>query len=299
MDRLDCDRMFVTVIETGSFAAAAARLRLSSGQASKMIARLEADLGVQLLKRTTRALAPTEVGQAYYLRVKELLAGYEALEAEIHNDAGAPQGLLRITAPMTFGTMQLVPVLNDFARRFEGVALDVSFSDRVVNVVDEGFDLAIRIGPAQDSSLIARRLCECRLLTLAAPDYLAAMGEPRHPSELAAHRLILDGNLREAGHWQFKGGLRVAVEGRLRYMNGEACLEAAAAGLGIAWLPSFIAGEALRQGRLRHILADFEPAPYPAHAIYPPARHLAGKVRALVDHLAQAWRGVPNWDQGW
>lgn len=299
MDRLECDRLFVAVMETGSFAAAAARLRMSSGQASKLVARLETDLGVQLLKRTTRALSPTEVGRAYYLRVKELLAGFDELDASVRNDASVPAGRLRLTAPDTFGTRCLVPVLAGFARAFPQIELDVSFVDRTVSLVDEGFDLAIRIGPPADSSLVARRLCPCRIVVVAAPAYLEARGNPQTAADLAGHDCIIDTNFRDTGHWHFAGGLQLPVAGRLRFANAEACLTAAVAGLGITRVPSFIAGPGLQSGAVRRLLPAQEVDPYPVHALYPAARHLAGKVRALVDYLAQVWRGEPEWDRGW
>jgi len=304
MDRLDCDRMFVAVLEAGSFAGGALRLGTSSGQASKLVSKLEADLGVQLLKRTTRALSPTEVGQAYYERIKVLMEEFDALDASVRNASGAPSGRLRLTAPMSFGTVQLVPVLLDFARAFPEIQLDVSFSDRVVNLVEEGFDVAVRIGKPADSSLIARKLCDARIVVVAAPDYLARAGTPQRPEDLAGHECIIDANFRDPLNWRF-GGERpgetstVTVAGRVRFSNGEACLKAAEAGLGIARMPSFIAGLHLREGRVVRLLADREEPALAVYALYPPARHLALRVRALVDFLATCYRGQPEWDRGW
>lgn len=164
MERLDYDRMFVAVMERGSFAQAAARLGTSSGQASKLVSRLEAGLGVRLLNRTTRALSPTEVGQAYFEGIKQLLEDLDALDESIKNRSGAASGKLRLTAPMSFGTTQLAPALIDFAQLYPGIDLDVSFNDRVVNLVDEGFDAGVRIGNPSDSSLIARKLCSSRVV---------------------------------------------------------------------------------------------------------------------------------------
>lgn len=304
MDRLDCDRMFVAVLEAGSFAGGAQRLGTSPGQASKLVSKLEADLGVQLLKRTTRALSPTEVGQAYYERIRVLMEEFDALDASVRNASGAPAGRLRLTAPMSFGTVQLVPVLLDFARAFPEIQLDVSFSDRVVNLVEEGFDVAVRIGKPADSSLIARKLCDARIIVVAAPDYLARAGTPQRPEDLAAHACIIDANFRDSLNWRF-GGERpgetstVTVAGRLRFSNGEACLKAAEAGLGIARMPSFIAGQHLREGRVVRLLVDREEPALAVYALYPPARHLALRVRALVDFLAACYRGQPEWDRGW
>jgi len=304
MDRLDCDRMFVAVLERGSFAGAAERLGTSSGQASKLISRLEAELGVQLLKRTTRALSPTEVGQAYYERIKAVLEEFDALDASVRHASGAPSGRLRLSAPVTFGTTQLTPVLIDFARAFPQVQLDVGFSDRLVNLVDEGFDAAIRIGEADDSSLIARKLCNIRVVLAASPAYLRARGLPTMPSDLAAHYCIIDTNFRDSGIWQFGlensgQAVSIAVTARLHFSNAEASVAAALAGLGIARVPSFVAGAHFRTGALLPLLLGSESEPRTLFVFYPPGRHLALKVRVLIDFLASSYRGKPAWDQGW
>lgn len=304
MDRLDCDRMFVAVLDEGSFAAAARRLGTSSGQASKLVSRLEAELGVQLINRTTRALSVTEVGQAYFERVKALIEEFDALDASVRNASGAPSGRLRITAPMSFGTIALVPLLMDFAQAFPQIRLDVSFADRTTNLVDEGFDLAVRIGKPADSSLIARKLCDARVVAVAAPDYLSRHGEPASPADLATHDCILDSNFPDPSRWRFARpaeaeALIVQVAGRLCFSSAEACLAAALRGHGIAYVPSFVGGPAIRAGQVRQVLAEWEDAPRTIHALYPPARHLASKVRVLVDFLANNFRGKPEWDRGW
>ena len=305
MERLECDRMFVAVLGTGSFAAAAERLGTSSGQASKLVSRLEADLGVQLIKRTTRALSATEVGQAYYERIKALLEDFDELDTSVRHASGAPSGRLRLTAPISFGNMQLAPVLVDFARAFPQIQLDVSFSDRILHLVDEGFDAAIRIiGHPNDSSLITRRLCDIRLVLAAAPAYLETRCEPVVPADLARHDCIIDSNFRDPLIWPFRSGkadevLSVPVTGRLRFASGEACIAAAAGGLGITRVPSFVAGQCFRTGAVRPVLSTFETEPIGLYALYPPTRHLALKVRVLVDFLASCYRGAPGWDQGW
>lgn len=304
MDRIECDRMFVAVIDTGSFAAAAARLGTSSGQASKLVSRLEANLGVQLIMRTTRALSLSEAGRAYYERVKTILEEFDALDASVRNASGAPSGRLRITAPISFGTTQLAPVLIQFATAFPDIQLDVSFSDRVVNLVDEGFDAAIRIGRPGDSSLIARKLCAARIVVVGAPSYLDAHGTPSAPADLLHHDCIIDTNFRDPLTWRFKLGkeqpaVLVDVRGRVQFSNAEACVAAAEAGLGIARVPSFMAGARLRAKAVRPVLAEMEDEPHGLYAVYPPGRHLALKVRVLVDFLANAFRGQPKWDKGW
>ncbi len=304
MDRLDCDRMFVAVLDSGSFARAAARMGTSSGQASKMVARLEAELGVQLIKRTTRALSPTEVGQAYHDRIRALIEDFDALDATVRNASAHPSGRLRLSAPVSFGTIQLQPALLDFARRFPDIQLDVSFADRMVNLVEEGFDAAIRIGTPDDSSLIARRLCDARSVLVVSPAYLAQQGVPATPDDLRDHQCIIDSNYRDPSHWAFRlpdtgDRVLVPIAGRLRFSNAQACLAAAEAGLGLARVPSFVAGCALREGRVQRVLASMEDEPMGIHALYPPARHLAHKVRALVDFLAERFHGQPAWDRDW
>lgn len=304
VDRISLDRLFVSVLETGSFVAASERMGVSSGQASKMLSRLETDLGVQLIKRTTRALSPTEIGQVYYERIKVLLEQRDELDASIRNTSGAPSGRLRITAPMSFGSVQLMPALLDFAQHYPSLKCDVSFSDHLADLVEDGFDLAVRIGQLSDSSLIARRLCEARIVMVASPAYLEAHGMPTTPEELSQHECIIDTNFRNPHSWPFRHpvsgqSVTIPVTGRITLSNGEACLMAAERGLGIALLPSFIAGPKLREGRLVPLLQDAQPPPLGIHALYPPARHLALKVRVLSDFLADYFRGKPEWDEGW
>jgi len=303
MERLDCDRMFVAVLEAGSFSKAAQTLGTSSGQASKLVSKLEAELGVQLLNRTTRALSPTEVGQAYFERIKALLDDFDALDASVRNASSAATGRLRLSLPVSFGTMQMTPDLIEFARAFPDIQLDVSFSDRIVNLIDEGFDVAVRIGSPVDSSLIARKLCDMRVVTAAAPAYLDRHGTPAEPAALADRECIIDTNFREPFIWRFHSpdgsATAVPVKGRLRFSNAETCLAAAAAGLGIARVPSFMAGPCFRAGTVRPLLQEFEDRSFGVYVLYPPGRHLAIKVRVLVDFLASRYRGQPVWDRGW
>lgn len=303
MDRLESDRMFVAVMEEGSFVGAARRLGTSSGQASKLVSRLEGELGVRLLNRTTRAVSATEAGNAYFERLRPLLDELESLDLAIRNISREPRGRLRLTAPLTFGTMELTAALNDFAGRYPEIELDVSFSDRMVHLVDEGFDLAVRVGEPRDTSLIARKLVEVRRVLVATAAYLEEHGAPTTPEHIASHACIIDTNFREPTKWPFRRPdgepMTVNITGRLRYSNADACLQAAEAGLGLACLPSFVAGPAIGSGRLRRLLADFETPPFGAYALYPHSRHLAAKVRVLVDFLVERYRGTPHWEKGW
>jgi DNA-binding transcriptional LysR family regulator len=304
MERLDCDRMFVAVMETGSFAKAALRLGTSSGQASKLVSRIEQELGVRLLNRTTRALSPTEVGQAYFERIRQVLDDIDALDDAIKTRSGVASGRLRLTAPISFGNVQLAPVLIAFAEAYPAIELDVSFSDRVVNLVDEGFDAGVRIGNPPDSSLIARKLCDSRVIVTASPGYIAQAGKIIHPEDLEGRDCILDTNFRDPFTWRFRAPgtqapITVTVKGRLRFSSADICLEAAERGLGVARVPSFIAGARLQAKRLVPLLTPFEDQPLGVYAIYPPGRHLALKVRVLVDFLAARFKGEPFWEKGW
>ncbi len=293
MNRMDCDRMFVAVIDTGSFAAAAAKLHTSAGQASKLVSKLEAELGVRLLNRTTRALSLTEVGQAYFARIRDLLDELDALDLSVRSASQTPRGRLRITTPLNFGSVQLAPILNTFAKMYPEILLDVQLSDRVANLVDEGFDAAIRIGRPSDSSLIARKLSETSVVCVATPEYLEERGTPKIPDDLVGHDCIIDSNFRDPYVWKFlQDGVAksVPVKGRLQYSNGNACLVAAEQGLGIARIPDFLTDESCTGGRLVQVLADFQDEPMGIYVMYPPTRHLATKVRVLVDYLVANYR---------
>jgi DNA-binding transcriptional LysR family regulator len=302
MDRLDCDRMFVAVLETGSFARAAERLRVSSGQASKLVTRLEQDLGVQLLNRTTRALNPTEVGQAYFDQIQRIIDDFDALDAAVKSRSSEPSGRLRLTAPLSFGTTQLTPLLLDFLEQHPRIDLDVSFSDRAVNLIDEGFDAAVRIGTVTDVTLIARKIGHARMIVAASPAYLQQRRAPETPNELSTHVCVIDTNLRDPMTWNFRmpdgTAQAVPVSGRLHLSNADACLLAAERGHGIIRSPSFIVEPALARGTLVPVLGAFEDTPIGIHVLYPPTRHLTAKVRALVDYLSLRFKGTLPWEAG-
>jgi DNA-binding transcriptional LysR family regulator len=302
MDRLDEINAFTAVAEARSFTQGARKLGVSSAQASKLVARLENRLGARLLNRTTRDVSLTDTGRAYLDRARDLLQGFDELETSVRDSSRGPSGTLKISAPVSFGKSHLTPALLAFASGCNAVSLDVSLSDRMVNLVEEGFDAAVRIGHLSDSSLVAKRLAPVRLVTCASPDYLARAGTPAALEDLAGHEAIIDTNAREPTLWRFgpHNDLReVRVHGRLRFNGAEPCIAAAVAGFGIAHSPAFAAAEELRAGRLVPILCNFEPDLIHVYAVYPHARHLAAKVRAFVDFLAARYAGEPEWHQGW
>jgi DNA-binding transcriptional LysR family regulator len=301
MDRLDEIAAFAAVADGRSFTQAAKRLGVSGAQVSKLVARLEDRLGARLLNRTTRDVSLTDTGRAYLERARGVLQEFEALEGSVRDETG-PSGLLRISAPVAFGAKQLGPALLDFAEAYPEVSLEVFYADRSVNLVDEGFDVAVRIGQLTDSSLIARKLAPVRMVTCASPAYLQAHGVPLAPADLQRHEAIIDLNVREPLLWGFgRGGecMDTRVHGRLRFASAEACLEAAERGLGIARAPDFVAADRLRDGRLSTLLCNYEPETVHVHAVYPHARHLAAKVRVFVDFLARRFAGEPLWRRGW
>ena len=301
MDRLDEIRAFVAVGEARSFTQGARKVGVSGAQVSKLVARLESRLGARLLNRTTRDVSLTDVGRAYLEQARELVGAFDTLESSVRDQRG-PSGLLRISAPVAFGKTQLTPAILDFARACPEVSLDVSFTDRMVNLVEEGFDMAVRIGRLDDSSLVARRLAAVRVVVCASPAYLARAGTPRSPEDLGEHEVILDTNVREPTVWRLgheRGPLDARVQGRLRFNGAEPCVAAAVAGFGIARSPAFAAAEALRSGELVPLLCDVESDPIHVYAVYPHARHLAAKVRAFVDVLAARYVDEPEWHQGW
>jgi DNA-binding transcriptional LysR family regulator len=301
VDRLDEINAFAAVADARSFTQAARRLGVSSAQVSKLVARLENRLSARLLNRTTRDVSLTDTGRAYLERARQVLEDFASLESSVRDESG-PSGALRVSAPVSFGAAELTPALLEFASAYPLVALDVSSTDRMVNLVEEGFDVAIRIGQLEDSSLIARKLAAVLIVTCAAPDHLARAGRPRTPEDLIEHEAILDTNAADPTVWRFGSGAArrdVRVRGRLRFSGAVPCVAAARAGFGVTRAPAFAAADDLRAGRLEALLCDFEPEVIHVHAVYPHGRHLAAKVRAFVDFLASRYAGEPEWHQGW
>ena len=290
---------FARVVEQGSFARAAERLGVSTSAVSRSVSELEAHLGVRLLNRTTRRLSLTDSGTAFLERTVQLLADLEEAEAAVSAAAAAPRGTLRMTCAITFGERHVAPAVAEFAHRHPQLRFDLELSDRVVDIVDEGFDLAIRIGSPGSQALIARRIGETQLICCASPGYLAQHGVPRVPEDLARHRCLSYAYLAVRDVWSFRdesGAPRsVRIAGSLVANNGRFLAEIAAAGGGVTQEPDFILGDELAAGRLVPVLAEFAPAALPIYVVYPSRRHLSAKVRAFVDFIAARFAGDAPW----
>jgi DNA-binding transcriptional LysR family regulator len=300
MDSLAGMRVFTTVVDSGSFAAAADNLDLSRGMASRYVAQVEAHLGARLLNRTTRRLSLTEAGQDYYERAMQVLAMVEEAEKSVARGAAEPRGLLRVNAAVVFGSRHLGAAVNDYLSRYPQVRIEMALNDRVVDLVEEGFDVAVRIARRIAPGFVARPLATSRVVALASPAYLKRHGTPRSPAELARHNCLTYAYSTSPNVWRFTRQGRtqdVKVEGTLRGNNGDFTCAAAAAGLGIALEPTFIAHELLRSGKLVRILRGWEVDLYTIYAVYPSRQLLPPKVRTFVDFLVERFR-APYWDVG-
>lgn len=288
-------RVFAQVVESGSFAGAAERLGLSTSATSRLVAELETHLQTRLLNRTTRRVNLTEAGRTYYERCVQLLADLEEAEQEAARSAAVPRGTVRLTSTVSFGVRHVSPAIASFLARFPEVRFDVSLSDRIVDLVEEGFDLAVRIGSPGSENLVARRLGDTRLICCASPAYLAERGTPAAPEDLVHHNCL---TFRNTTQWKFRdrsGAERsVRVSGNLNSDNGELGAAAAAHGAGIALDLAYLVGPELRAGRLVQVLAEFEAPPLPIYAVYPTRRHLSAKVRLFVDHLIEYFSKTPD-----
>ncbi|TJZ76310.1 LysR family transcriptional regulator [Chitiniphilus eburneus] len=292
--------IFVRVVESGSFVRAAERLQISTTAASRLVADLENHLGARLLNRTTRKLSLTEAGQDYHARCVQILADVAEAEGALSHETRRPQGTLRISAPVSLGILHLAPLLSRYRQRYPDVMLHLELADRTVDLVEEGFDLALRIAPRLGENLVARRLCRIRVPISASPDYLARHGMPITPQALADHNCLLYSYAAGGDDWPFgdDGAQKVRVKGNLRANNGDVLCAAARAGEGIIRQPTFLIGEDLRHGRLVRLLQDYGEPELFAWAVYPSRRHVAAKVRSMIDFLAGEWGDPPPWD-GW
>jgi DNA-binding transcriptional LysR family regulator len=299
VDRFAAMQVFARVVEAGSFAKAAERLGLSTSATSRQVAELEAQLQTRLLNRTTRRVSLTESGRAFYERSVQLLADLAEAEEEASSAAVVPRGTIRLTTSVNFGVRHVAPAIADFLARHGEVRFDVALSDRVVDLVEEGFDLAIRIGPPGADNLVARKLGETRLVPCASPQYLAEHGAPTTPEDLARHNCFTYEYVSPRHVWRFRdrsGAERaVRVSGRLHSNNGDLLAEVAVRGGGIVFEPAFIVGPEVRAGRLVPLLQEFEPLPVPIYALYPSRKHLSAKVRRLVEFLAERFAHAQDW----
>lgn len=294
--------IFVRVVEAGSFTAAAEKLGLSQSAASKSVTRLEERLGARLLNRSTRRISLTETGSALHARGLAALKEMQEAELEVARLQTEPRGVLRVSAPMSFGVLHLAPLLPEFLRRYPALTVDIEMDDRLVDLVEEGYDLAIRIKALDDSALVAKRLAPSRNVICAAPDYLALHGEPQTPHDLRDHRCLIYTYGVNPLEWQFRDSanmkISVTITGPLHCNSGLVLREVALAGMGILLTPTFYVGDVIRSGRLRPILTGYTQFPKAnVYAIYPERRHLSPKVRAFVDFLGERFGDNPDWDR--
>lgn len=299
MDRIDAMRTFVTVASEGSFSRAAERLDMSPQLVSKYVSQLETQLGVRLLNRTTRRVHLTEAGSHYQQRAQLLLDDLAELDNQMGDLQNNAQGLLRISAPVSFGSRHLPRLLSAFQQAHPGVCVDLQLNDRKVDIVEEGFDVALRIGQLKDSSLIAKLIAPIRVILCASPDYLAHHGTPSRLEHLQSHRYLrysyLESDAGQALHaWLCHTDK--AANNALVSNNGDVLVQAAVDGLGIALQPTFICGEAIAAGQLQVILADHAPPPLGLYAVYAHRTLLASKVRCFIDFIDGFFGDPPYWD---
>lgn len=287
-------RAFVQVFDAGGFSSAARVHGRSKALLSKYVTDLEDYLGVRLMNRTTRKLSLTEAGEAYYREASSLLQQLDDLDATITDQTAEPRGMLRVSAPRNFGESTLAPAIFEYLKKYPKVTLDLRLEDRYVDLVDEGIDVALRISMLADSSLIARKIADMHVVVGASPGLIKTVGTPKHPDDLRHLPCIVDVNLQGQSNWRFVENdktISVPVTGSLRVNSPLAARTAAAMGLGFVVLPSYLADPLVASGELVPVLPNFLPTGQTLQAVYPHRRHLAGKVRALIDHLVD-WFAV-------
>lgn len=296
MDVLQAMKTFTAVVEAGSFVGAMDATGLSKPAVSRHVGELEAHLGARLLQRTTRRLSLTSEGQTYYQRCKEVLQAVQEAEAEVGASSLQAQGRLRIGAPQTFGALYLAALWGRFAAQNPQVTLEIVLSDRVVDLVEEGYDLVVRIARLPDSSLVSRALARTRIVLCASPTYLAQHGTPVHPHELASHDVVSYSYWSAGDVWSFsgpQGEVTVRTQARIHANNGDTCRAAALAHQGIILQPDFLVYADLRSGALVELMPDYRAAELGIFAVYPTRKQLPLKVRRLVDFLVQALQAPP------
>jgi len=299
MDKLEAMNAFARVVAAGSYAEAARRLGLTRSAVSKAVMELEQLLGARLLDRTTRRVTPTEVGLAYYERCMSILAEVEETELQVSRLHDEPKGVLKINAPMSFGTLYLGAAVADFMARYPDLKIELMLNDRYIDPLEEGVDITVRIGELPDSSLIARRLAPARRVLAASPEYLARNGAPKSAEDLAAHRCLTYGQMAAVHRWTLQRGdetFSVPIASSLCSNNGDVLRAAALAGNGITNLPTFIVGPDIEAKRLKLVLPETPPSELGIYALFAPNRYLAAKTRVLVDFLVGRFGDTPAWD---
>jgi DNA-binding transcriptional LysR family regulator len=297
MDRLDAMQAFVTVADLKGFAAAARKLHLSPSGVTRLIAALEDRLGARLLQRTTRSVTLTDAGARYLERARRILADVEEAEIAAEGERARPTGRLVISAPVGFGRLHVSPVLTAYLKRHREVSAELRLEDRVINLVEEGVDLAVRIGHLPDSSLVARHVGDMRRIMVASPGYLKSRGEPKKPLDIGAHDAIQSGANSGLAEWRFvEGGneIRLNYTPRLVTNTADAAIRYAEAGGGLTRVLAYQAAEAIKRGRLEIVLAKFEQPPLPIHIVYPTSRLLSAKVRTFIDLVVE----ISDWHFG-
>lgn len=290
---------FVHIVEAGSLTKAGQRLNVTKSVVSRRLSSLEERLKVKLVTRAARGIVTTELGRAYYEQCVRILAELDEATSSLSSLNARAWGTLRIAAPVSFGNMHLLPALVEILDENPELTIDLALNDRVTDIVGEGFDMALRIGDLEDSSLIARKLAPIRRVLCASPAYLARRGTPAHPDDLADHDCLIYSNAANAALWRFASGSprRPIPVRRLRANNGEILRDAAIAGLGIVSMPTFLVGPAIKRGELALLMPDHPLEEINLYAVYPPNRHLAYKVRMLVEALARRYGPDPYWDE--
>ena len=299
MDRFLEMQTFNAVVDAGSFVKAAEALNMSKAAVSRYVVDMETRLGVRLLHRTTRRLSLTDEGQVFYGRSKELLAELAEAEDEITSRSDAASGLLRINAPFTFGILHLAPLWGTFMAQHPKVKLDVTLADRLVDLVEEGYDLAIRIATLENSSLVSRKLATTRTILCASPQYLKLHGTPEHPEELAQHAVISYSYLSTGDEWRFtgpEGPVSVKTRPCMHTNSGDTCRAAALAHQGVILQPNFLVGKDLSEGSLVELMPQYRSIEFGIYAVYPTRKHVSAKVRAMIEFLADHFaEQAPSW----
>ncbi len=295
MDKFKEMQAFVAVAESGSFVNAADALETSKAAVSRYVAQLEERLGVRLMNRTTRRQSLTDEGHAFLVHCRETLALIDDAEQEIQNKRSSPTGLIRINAPLTFGILHLAPLWGKFMALYPQVELEVTLSDRIVDLVDEGYDIAVRIASLPSSTLISRKLTSTSLVVCASPKYLKGKAKLAHPSDLKNHSVISYSYLATGDEWVFDGPdgqVRVKTKPRIHTNNGDTCRSAALAHQGIVLQPTFLVGPDIHKGDLVALLPDFKTIELGIYAVYPSRKLVAPRIRALVDFLVKEFERV-------